>query len=288
MNDSKGTRGGRTRALGAIGLALAMLGGQLWPPASAEAQRGGRRRGFGYEQYFAPVAPTDFYKPPAFAGNVPYDGRFTFARIKYRGSERWSGREGPGWSHDYPDAEEHFMRIMREVTSLNPFISQGPMLGGVIVALDDPLLFKYPVAYLSEPGGWHPTTKEQEGLRTYLQKGGFLIVDDFPYFSWGNFQDVMAQVLPGAKLMQLTGQEPIFDAFYKVDLSIIRSEYGGTPIYFGIYEDNDPSKRLLVIANYINDIGESWQWSGQGWFPVAESNEAYKLGVNYLIYALTH
>ena len=59
-------------------------------------------------------------------------------------------------------------------------------------------------------------------------------------------------------------------------------------MYFGIYEDNDPNKRLMVIANYVNDIGESWQWSGQGWFPVAESNEAYKLGVNYLIYALTH
>ncbi len=280
--------GRRSRPGWTAWLAAALAVAAVVPVSRADAQRGGRRRGFGYEQYFAPVSPNDFYKPPAFAGNVPYDGRFTFARIEYRGSERWSGREGPGWSHDYPDAEEHFMRIMREVTSLDPFIARGPMLGGVIVALDDPLLFKYPVAYLSEPGGWHPTAKEQEGLRTYLQKGGFLIVDDFPYFSWGNFEQVMAQVLPGARLFQLTGREPIFDAFYKVDLSIIRSEYGGTPMYFGIYEDNDPNKRLLVIANYINDIGESWQWSGQGWFPVAESNEAYKLGVNYLIYALTH
>ncbi len=171
MSGSNASWGRRSHA---AWMAAVLVLASMVPPSNADAQRGGgrRQRGFGYEQFFAPVAPDEFYKPPAFAGNVPYDGRFTFARIAYRGSERWSGREGPGWSHDYPDAEEHFMRIMREVTSLNPFIARGPMLGGVIVALDDPLLFKYPVAYLSEPGAGTRPPRSRQGCAPTCRRAG--------------------------------------------------------------------------------------------------------------------
>ena len=74
----------------------------------------------------------DFYVPPEYHGNPPYDGRFTFARIKYRGFEHWSGREGPGWSHDYPDAEENFTKIMRDISLVNPFVQDGPIVGSAI------------------------------------------------------------------------------------------------------------------------------------------------------------
>ena len=60
------------------------------------------------------------------------------------------------------------------------------------------------------------------------------------------------------------------------------------PQYLGLFEDNDPTKRLAVIANYNNDIGEYWEFSDVGWYPIDLSNEAYKLGVNYVIYAMTH
>jgi hypothetical protein len=115
-------------------------------------RRGGRNMG----QAFG--GADGMYEPPAFHGNVPYDGRFTFARIRYRGFDKF-GREGPGWSHDFPDAEENFAKILRDVTAVRPFIESGPMVGSVLVALDDPLLFKYPVSYMSEPGGWHPNDK---------------------------------------------------------------------------------------------------------------------------------
>jgi hypothetical protein len=230
----------------------------------------------------------DFYTPPDFRGNPPYDGRFTFARIKYRGYGRWSGREGPGWSHDYPDAEVHLTRILKEITSIRPFVESGRMLGGVIVGLDEPLLFKYPVAYLSEPGGWFPNDIEAKGLRTYLQKGGFLIVDDFPGQDWSTFQSAFGKAFPGLQPMELTGKEPIFDSFYKIDLNRVRGGNYGRQTYLGYYENNDPKKRMIAIVNYNADVGEAWQWSGTGWFPVDISNEAYKLGVNYFIYALTH
>ena len=252
------------------------------------AQRGGGGRGGrpNFSQYLG--NPNDFYTPPDWHGNPPYDGRFTFARIKYRGFGRFSGREGPGWSHDYPDADIHFMRIIREITSMHPFVESGRMMGGVIVALDEPALFKYPVAYLSEPGGWFPNDIEAKGLRDYLTKGGFLIVDDFPGNDWGTFNAAMQRVMPTAKVVELTGKEPIFDSFYKIDLAKVSGGNYGRTSYLGIYENNDPKKRLIAIINYNNDVGEAWQWSGQGFFPVDVSNEAYKLGVNYLVYALTH
>jgi len=122
--------------------------------------------------------PNEYYVPPAFHGNAPYDGRFTFARIKYRGYAHFTD-EGPGWSHDYPRSDVHLMKIMREVTALRPFVQRGEIVGGNIFALDDPELMKYPVAYFSEPGGWQPNDKEVAGFRNYLLKGGFVIFDDF-------------------------------------------------------------------------------------------------------------
>ena len=270
--------------------ALALCGVVLLAQ-EAGAQRGGRfPRGF---DMGALGDPSGFYVPPDFRGNPPYDGRFTFARIKYRGYGYWSGREGPGWSHDYPDADVHFTKILREITAMRPFTNAGAIIGGAIVALDDPALFKYPVAYLSEPGGWFPNANEVAGLRAYLRKGGFMIVDDFPFEAWGNFVSVMSRVMPELQPIQLKGTEPIFDSFFKVDMSRVRRGYSGGGgrnggDFYGYFEKNDPKKRLIVLACYGQDVGESWQWSGMGFTPVDVSNEAFKLGVNFVIYALTH
>jgi hypothetical protein len=255
------------------------------------AQRGGRQ----FNRYFG--SADEFYAHPEFHGNPLYDGRFTFARIKYRGYEHWSGREGPGWSHDYPDAEENFVKILRDISSVRPFIKDGPIIGSAVVALDDPALFKYPVSYMSEPGGWHPNEKEIAAFRAYFLRGGFMIFDDFREgwggnYDWTNLRQNVARALPTAKWVQLTGNEPIFDSFFKIDLKAAvnsTSAYGSNlPTYWGIYQDNDPKKRLIMIANVDNDIGEAWQWSATGFVPIAAANETYKLGVNYVIYALTH
>ena len=280
-----------TRALRAL-IVAALIAPSL---LLAQRGRGGGGGGRGYYPMFGD--PNEYYTPPDFHGNPLYDGRFVFARLKYRGYLKWAGREGPGWSHDYPDAEEKLMRIMREVTTLRPFIRTGEIAGGAIVGLDDPALFKYPVGYLSEPGGWYPNDKEVKGLHDYLLKGGFVIFDDFREggrwgYDWSNLRQQMAKVLPGAKWIQLHGDEPIFDSFFKIDLRAVISptvNYGiNLPTYFALYQDNDPNKHMLVIANVDSDIGEAWQWSGTGFVAVPAENEAFKLGVNYLVYALTH
>jgi hypothetical protein len=235
----------------------------------------------------------DYYVPPDFKGNARYDGRYTFARIRYRGMGCFAP-EGPGWAHDYPVAERNLMQIMRDVTSLRPYMD-----GGNILSLDDPELFKYPIAYLSEPGCWEPTEEDVKALGAYLLKGGFIIFDDFgdrrPYCPGDgaellNAQYQIQRALPGAQLVRLTTAHPIFDSFFKIEDLETLSEggYRCTPEYYGIFEGNDPKKRLIAILNNNNDIGDFWQYSATGFVPIPISNEAYKLGVNYIVYALTH
>jgi hypothetical protein len=222
--------------------------------------------------------------------NVPYDGRFTFVRLRFTPLEGWSGGGGYWrgrdlkWDHDYPRAERNFMKILSELTELSPYLD-----GGNILSADDPQLFKYPVAYLCEPGFWTVTKNEADNLRTYLLKGGFLIIDDFAGQQWFNFAEKMQQVLPDARLVRLEPSHSIFHSFFDIDsLDHLHPNYGVQAEYFGIFEDNDPNKRLMVIVNYNNDVGDYWEWSDQGFIPIELSNEAYKLGVNYVVYAMTH
>jgi Domain of unknown function (DUF4159) len=224
--------------------------------------------------------------------NEPYDGRFSFVRISFAtagGGLRGFGRRGGGrqqpWAHDYPRAERNFMQILIETTYIRPYMD-----GGRVFSTDDPEMTKYPLAYISEPGYWNPSEEEVTGLSNYLQKGGFLIADDFRDADWYNFEAQMQRVIPGSVFEELDETHDIFDSFFRIEnlSAILSPTYGTTPVYMGLHEDNDPTRRLMVIANYNNDIGEYWEFSDVGWYPIDLSNEAYKLGVNYLVYAMTH
>lgn len=233
--------------------------------------------------------------PSLEGGVLPYDGKFTFARLRYEtgmprgggGFFRRGGWREPPWAHDYPRAERNFMKILKEVTVIDPYL--GPA-GGSILGLDSPELFKYPVAYMSEPGFWTMTEAEAQNLRRYFQKGGFVIFDDFRGADLVNFEEQLRRVLPDARLVPLDGTHPIFHSFFDIDspLDFIQMYDEGQPVFYGVFEDNDPKKRLLLIANYDNDIGEYWEYSDTGYNPIDLTNEAYKFGVNYIVYALTH
>jgi hypothetical protein len=234
--------------------------------------------------------PGPFARDP-YMKNAPYDGRFTFVRIKYGsggggGLGQFDGfRRGfdPKWDHDYHRAETHFDKILNELTTLRPNLDVSNIL-----TLDSPDLFKYPVAYICEVGFWVPNEKEIEGLRNYLLKGGFLIVDDFVGPQIYNFQTQIEKILPGVRLIPLTTDHPLFDSFYRIESLDYNHPYFQVPSQFlGIFENNDPTRRLMAVVNYNNDIGEYWEFSDEGMFPIDLSNEAYKLGVNYVVYALT-
>ena len=225
------------------------------------------------------LAVAQGWRPFEAEPNVPYDGRFTFARIRYTVHHR------SGWEFDYPTMERNLMTMMQEVTALAPHVA-----GSNIHTFDDPELLNYPVAYLSEPGYWIPSDSEAAGLRTYLAKGGFLIVDDFMRGEWRNFETQILRALPGARIDKLELSHPVFDSFFRIkSLDMVYPHDPGLHAEFlGIHEDNDPTRRLMVVINYNNDIGDYMEWSGQNWWPVNTTNEAYKFAINYIVYALSH
>jgi hypothetical protein len=218
--------------------------------------------------------------------NAPYDGRFTFVRLRYGPPMDVVSQRIP-WSHDYPNGERHFMKILNELSLLDPHLMEVNILG-----FDQPEVFKYPVTYMAEPGFLTLTDEEAANFRAYLLKGGFVIFDDFSpnRGGWEPFESQMLRVLPEARFVDLEVTHPIFHSFFEIDdLDIIPQYYdAGKPIFRGIFEDNDPTKRLLVIVNFNTDISEFWEFSDTGLRPISESNEAYKLGVNYIIYGMTH
>ncbi|MCA0375489.1 MAG: DUF4159 domain-containing protein [Gemmatimonadetes bacterium] len=213
--------------------------------------------------------------------NVPYDGKYAFARLRYTEGYRMA------WSADYPKMERNFMTILKDLTRMRVHTQ-----GSNVYTLDDRALGQQAVAYLTEPGYWYPNDREALGLRTWLQKGGFLIVDDF-YFDqqWRVFEEGMRRVLPEGRIVPMDLSHPVFDTFFRIK-SLDGMTHPATPMakaqYLGIYEDNDPTKRLMVIINFNNDIGDYMEWSGEGWYPINFSNDAYKFATNYVIYGLTH
>jgi hypothetical protein len=223
--------------------------------------------------------------------NIGYDGRLAFVRLRYAvgfsGFGRRGGRELP-WAHDYPTADTHMMKIVNELTTVAPHTD-----GSNIYSLDDPDLMNHPIAYMSEPGFWTMEDAEAQGLRQYLLKGGFIIFDDFRGRDWFNLEEQMKRVLPELRFVELSADHPIFNSFFAIkDLHFLQSynaQQAGvaSPTYWGMFEDNDPKKRLIAIANRDNDLGEYWEFSDTGTDPVDFTNESYKFGVNYFIYGLT-
>ena len=233
------------------------------------------------------VATTASAQRDAYRTDIPYDGRFTFVRLRWK-SDFGISRRGfsNAWNHDYPRAEQNLSLIIDELTHVDIRTD-----GSRILTLDDPELFKYLIAFMWEPGFWNLTDGEAVSFRAYLLKGGFVVFEDFDGAQqWGNFEAQMRRVLPDGRFVRLDRTHRIFESFFEIkDIdAIVHPMSRIPPRYYGVFEDNDPSKRLMVVANFDNDVPEYWEWSGQGLFPFDASNEAYKLGVNYMIYALTH
>lgn len=244
--------------------------------------------------------------PPGFQDSAgpEYNGKFTYVRLRWgdsgsdlrnapsmgfgRRSRGW-GRRGPSWSHDWPRAEINFAKILDATTFIDVY-TEGE--AGRILTLDDPELFKYPVATIIEVGYWRPSDAQVANLRAYLLKGGFLIVDDFrEYWAIRNFQDQMYRVLPEYQILEVPEDHQIFNSFFAIeDPYSLPQAYGREPPrYLGIFEDNDPERgRLMVMINWNQDFQEYWEYSDLGYYPIDLSNEAYKFGVNYQVYGFTH
>jgi hypothetical protein len=221
-----------------------------------------------------------FFSPRPIA--VEYDSRFAFTRIRY--GTRVGGNFG--WEHDYPAADRNLSAILDYITNMRVHLNDSNVLD-----LEDPRIFDNPAIYMSEPGGWTTDEAEATNLRAYLLKGGFIIFDDFDGAAeWRNLVAQMKAVLPEHDFIRLDVSHPIFQSFYALrTLDIPHPMLRGIePEFLALFDTNRTDGRMMAIANWNNDIGDYWEWSAEGLYGDAPTADAYRLGVNYLVYAMTH
>ncbi len=174
---------------------------------------------------------------PADTDPDPSTSQVTLARLRW-GSDFRGGRRGgfsAAWNHDYPRAEQHLSMIIKDITLMDIRTD-----ADVVVSLDDPRLFNYPLALMWAPGFWNLTDGEAEAFRAYLLKGGFAIFEDFDGpEQWNVFESQMRRVLPDLRLVKLDKSHVIFDSFFRIkDIdAIVHPMYGLKPSYYGIFEN---------------------------------------------------
>jgi hypothetical protein len=217
---------------------------------------------------------------------------FHMARLAYNtnGCGGSRGYCNSWWAIDYPLAELHFLPAVSRLTRIEASEDS------VHVQLVDDDLFDYPWLFVQQvgQGNWNPSPAEIGRLNEYLLRGGFLVVDDFHgEYEWRAFAAVMSQVLPGRPIVDLPADERLLDIIFPLDrrtqipgerhLGWQRME--GPPHWRGIYDERG---RLMVAINHNIDMGDAWEHADDPRYPAPMTATAYRFGVNYLIYAMTH
>ena len=222
------------------------------------------------------------------AGPAPHS--FYFTRAAYSSGMRgW--RRGRAWQTDYPKADRQFLVVLKRVTNLDAFGYEHA------VRLDDPSLRRFPFLYAVEVGYMELTEAEVSGLRSYLEAGGFLVVDDFwGTREWASFERTMRRVLPGRPIVDLPRDHPVFRTYYDID-EVVQvpavsnvgrgrtwERDGRVPQVRGIFDDDG---RLMVAINWNTDLGDAWEWADIPEYPLEYSTFAYRMGVNLIVYAMS-
>ena len=202
------------------------------------------------------------------------------------------GRRNNSWSTDYPKADIQFLTVLQRLTNLDAYGYENAVL------LTDENIRRYPFLYALEVGYMNLSPPEIEGLREYLAAGGFLVIDDFwGSQEWAVFEWNMNRVFPARPIVDLDLDHPVFSTFYDIEEILQVPAYGRyrggatwerdgyTPAVKGIVDDEG---RLMVIINWNTDLGDAWEWAEQPDYPLRYSTFAFQMGVNMIIYAMSH
>ena len=217
---------------------------------------------------------------------------FYFTRAAYNSYSGW-GRRSRSWATDFPKSDRQFLTVLQRLTNLDAFSYENAVL------LTDENIRRYPFLYALEVGYMSLSPGEIEGLRDYLKAGGFLVIDDFwGTQEWMQFEYQMSLVFPNHPIIDLDLEHPVFSTFYDIDEILQVPAYGrgrwggGTserdgyvPYVKGILDDDG---RLMVIINWNTDLGDAWEWAERPDYPVQYSTFAFQMGVNMIVYAMSH
>ena len=277
MKQQNGSRPSRILKMSAAGLWVCLLAG-------AATSQTGNDKGYGADAEF-------------------HLARLAYPTYSFANSRGFS--RNPMWRVDFPYAEWNFLPALSRLTTMSVDLSAGVDPEDAIErlhleALDD-RIFGYPLIYMQQPAqsGWRPSKQEAERLREYLDRGGFILIDDFHGRDIYAVQEALKRVLPDREIVEIPGNDPLMNVFFDLGdrLQIpgqrhLRSFGGridarmeGPPYWLGIYDDYN---RLIVGLNFNIDMGDAWEHADDPYYPEPMTGQAYRLGVNYVIYAMTH
>ena len=227
------------------------------------------------------------------------NGEWTFARLMfppgandgYAGRFDGDWRQGLSlWTQDYPRADRHFSEALRRLTRINTRSVEQP------VNLDEGDAYDWPWLYAVQVGEWGLNEQQAQEMREYLLRGGFFMADDFHgALEWEVFQNAMKRVFPDRQIVDIEDSDAIFHTVYDLDnrfqvpgAAHLRLGYKNNGIgahWRGIYDDKG---RVMVAISYNSDLGDAWEWADDASYPERFSGLAIRIGVNYVVYAMTH
>jgi hypothetical protein len=202
---------------------------------------------------------------------------------------------GTSWTQDYPRADRHFAQALRRLTRISVRSVEQP-----VDPDDTDDFFNWPWMNAGEMGDWKLTDAQAATVREYLLRGGFLMLDDF----WGpeeyaRVDEPMKAIFPDRPVVEIDSKDPIFHSVYNLDdrfqilgdwcvhfsLQCQQRAVGTAAHWMGVYDDKN---RLMVMISFNSDIGDAWEWADGPQYPEKMAGEAIRIGVNYVVYAMTH
>ena len=279
-----------SRSILTLGCAIVVLGAYCW------AQKPFRE--YPSIEYGTLPLPPDWQRP----------GEWAFARLMYPPgpNDGYSGRDNPDWrqgmalwTQDYPPADRGLTNAVHRLTRIDTrSVEQA-------VDLDDgDEVYNWPWLYAVQVGEWGITQHEADVLRDYLLRGGFFMADDFHgQYEWEMFEKRIHMVFPDRPIVDIPNDDPIFHTVFDLDdrfqvpgsehlrLGYKRPDYPEGPDdgkgahWRGIYDDKG---RIMIAISYNSDLGDSWEWSDRPEYPEKFSDLGFRIGINYIVYAMTH
>jgi hypothetical protein len=225
---------------------------------------------------------------------------WVFARLMYPPgwNDGYAGRDNPNWwegdslwTQDYPRADRHFSAAVARLTRIDTRLFEE------CVNLDDSnQVYNYPWLYAVQVGEWGITDAEAKKLRDYLLRGGFFMADDLHgTLEWQVFEQCMKRVFPHRPIVEIPSSDPIFHTVYNLDgrYQIVGHDHlweghkndGYVAHWRGIYDDKG---RVMVAISFNSDVGDSWEWADDPEYPQKFSALGIRIGINYIVYAMTH
>jgi len=243
---------------------------------------------------------SNFPIPPDFSEKTEW----AFARLMYPPVGRYYGgvefngswkNGGSNWTMDYPRSDRHLSQAVRRLTRIHARSVEEP-----IDLDDDGDVFDWPWLYGVEVGHWNPTEVQAAKLREFLLRGGFFMCDDFHgAIEWEVFSAGMRKVFPDRPIVNIDDSDPIFHTIYNLERryqvpgalyletgkTYEKGETGKTPHWRAIFDDKG---RIMVAMCHNMDLGDSWEHADNPKYPARFSDLGIRIGVNYIVYAMTH